>query len=66
MIKWMRGIWTSGKHVTIDDSVIKYMGKAIAYVHYMPAKPIKHIIKVFAICCALSKLFLGFKVYVGQ
>ena len=32
----------------------------------MPAKPIKHGIKMFDICCALSAILLGFKVYVGQ
>ena len=36
---------TAGKHVTIDESMIWYMGRAISYVQYMPAKPIKHGIK---------------------
>ena len=61
-MKGMRGVWTSIKHSTIDDIMIKYMGRAITYVQYMTARPIKHGIKVFAIFCALSTIILGFKV----
>ena len=46
--------------------MIRYMGRAITYVQYMPAKPIKHGIKVFALCCAVSAIILAFKVYVGK
>ena len=66
---FMSGInaaWQAGKYVTIDESMIKYMGRAISYVQYMPAKPIKHGIKVFVCCCALSAVILSFKVYVGK
>ena len=42
------------------------MGIAIPYVQYMPTKLIKHGIKVFAICCAISTILQGFKLYVGQ
>ena len=56
----------AGKHVTIDESMIKYMGRAVFFVQYMPAKPIKHGIKVFVVCCALSAVLLGFKVYVEK
>ena len=66
MMKGMRKSWTAGQHVTIDESMIRYMGRAISYVQYMPAKPIKHGIKVYALCCALSAVILAFKVYVGK
>ena len=49
---FMNGImlaWIAGALVTIDESMIKYMGRAVSYVQYMPAKPIKHGIKVFAL-----------------
>ena len=62
----MRSVWNARKHVTIDEIMIKYMGRAISYFHYMPAKPIKHGIKAFVICCALSTILLAFKVYVGR
>ena len=61
-MKGMRGVLTERKHVTIDESMIKYMGRAITYVKYMPTKPINHVINVFSIYCALSKILLGFKV----
>ena len=66
IMKGMRGVWTSGKHVTIKESMIKYMVRAIIYVQYMPEKPTKYGIKVFYIFCDLSTIILGFKVYVGQ
>lgn len=53
MMKGMRSAWNAGKHVTIDESMIRYMGRAVSYVQYIPAKPIKHGIKVFALCCAI-------------
>ena len=45
MMKGMRGAWIAGQHVTIDESMIKYMGRAVTFIQYMPAKPIKHGIK---------------------
>ena len=65
-MKGMRKAWVAGQHVTIDESMIHYMGRAISYVQYMPTKPIKHGIKFFALCCALSAVILAFKVYVGK
>ena len=66
MMKGLRRVWTPGKHVTIDESMLQYMGRLISYVQYMPAKPIKHGIKVFALCLTLSVVILSFKVYVGK
>jgi len=60
--------WTARKHVTIDKSLILYMGQAITIIYgqYTPIKPIKHGIKVFALCRAFSAVILAFKVYVGK
>jgi len=66
MMKGMQSAWTAGKHVTIDESTIRYMGRAVCYVQYMPAKPIKHGIKVFCLCCAVSAVLLSFDIYVGK
>jgi len=66
MMQRMRRAWTAGKHVTIDESMIKYMGRAISFVQYMPLKPIKHGIKVFCVCCAFTAFLLGFEVYLGK
>lgn len=37
--------WIAGERITIDGSMI------ICFVQYMPCKPIKHDVKVFAVCC---------------
>ena len=42
------------------------MDRAVSYVQYMPTKPIKHGIKVFVLCCAVSVVLLTFEVYVGN
>ena len=47
--KDMRGVWTAVSHVTIENSMIKFMGRAVTYVQYMPIKTIKNVITVFAI-----------------
>ena len=46
--------------------MIKYCVRAVAFVQYMPAKPIKHGIKVFCVCCAVSGIMLAYKVYCGN
>ncbi len=61
----MRSAWIPGERVTIDESIVKYKGRAIAFIQYNPKKPIKHGIKVFAVCCAYTAVLLGFEIYVG-
>ena len=64
--KGLRKVWTAGKDITIDESMIKYCGRAVAFIQYMPAKPIKHGIKVFCVCCAISGIMLAYEVYCGN
>ena len=45
--------------------MIKYMGRAVSFVMYMPLKPIKHGIKVFCLWCSYSAM-LSFVIYVGK
>ena len=66
MMKAQTMQWVPGEHVTIDESMIKYMGKAVDFVQYNPLKPIKHGIKVFALCCSKTAYMLGFEVFVGK
>ncbi|KAL3757005.1 hypothetical protein ACHAWU_003889 [Discostella pseudostelligera] len=66
MMGGMRQTWTAGKYITINESMIRYMGRAISYVQYMPAKPIKHGIKVYAACCGYSGVLLAFRVFTGN
>jgi hypothetical protein len=58
--------WILGKRITIDESMIKYTGRAISFIQYMPAKPIKHGIKVFALCCAITGYLYHFEIYTGK
>ena len=64
--KGIRSAWNAGKRVTIDESMIKYMGRAVPFVQYMPAKPIKHGLKVYCLCCAVSGVMLAYQVYTGK
>jgi hypothetical protein len=57
--KGLRKIWTSGQHIRIDESMIKYCGCAVAFIQYMPVKPIKHGIKVFCVCCTILGIMLA-------
>ena len=66
IVKNMQKCWIAGMKICIDESMIKYMGRAISFVQYMPLKPIKHGIKVFAACCAYTGHVLCFEVYLGK
>jgi len=46
--------------------MIRYISRAVSYVQYMTAKPIKHGIKVSCFWCAVSVVLLSFKSYVGK
>jgi hypothetical protein len=59
-------VWSSGKDIAINESMIKYMVRVIVWVQYMPAKPKKHGIKVFCVCCAVSGIMLAYKVSCGK
>ena len=56
----IRRAWVPGKHITIDDSIISYMGRAVSFVQYMPSKPIERGIKVYALFCASSAVLLAY------
>ena len=59
--------WIAGMEVCIDESMIKYKGRAITWTQYNPHKPIKHGIKVFTLTAAGEFPYvLGFEVYVGM
>ena len=66
MVSGIRKVWNAGQRVTIHESMIKYMGRAVGFVQYMPAKPIEHGIKVFCLCCAYSGVMLAYKIYLGE
>ena len=65
MKQLVRG-WVLGERICVDESMIKYMGKFISFVQYMPAKPIKHGIKVYALCCSFTGYLYAFEIYTGK
>ena len=58
--------WVAGERICIDESMIKYMGRAVYFIQYNPKKPIKHGIKVFVCCCAYTGHILSWEVCFGK
>jgi hypothetical protein len=60
ILKTLGAGWILGKWICVDEStMIKYMGWFVhlwfvSFVQYLPTKPIKHGIKVYALCCAYA------------
>ena len=65
-MKAMRTCWVAGERVTIDESMIRYMGRAVAFVQYMTRKPIKHGIKVLQFAVPTLQFFWDLKYTAGQ
>ena len=53
-----------GKEQTIDEGMIAYKGR-LSFMQYMPAKPIKHGIKVWMRCDSKSAYLQQFNIYLG-
>ena len=58
--------WSLGQTICIDESMVKYKGKFVSFVQYMIAKPIKHGIKIFALCCSETGYLFNFEIYLGK
>lgn len=54
-----------GPYVCVDESMVTYNGRYCGFKQYMPGKPIKHGIKLWALCCSDTKYVLKLEVYVG-
>jgi hypothetical protein len=57
-----RTVWKAGRFLTLDEMMIAFRGRSYLKM-YMPLKPIKRGFKVFAVCCARTKLLVNFEVY---
>lgn len=62
----MQKAYRLGCKICVDESMIKYKGKYVRFVQYMPAKPIKHGIKVFALCCSYTGYLYSYIIYTGK
>ena len=55
--------WTLGQFIVVDEAMIACKSRYCNFVQYMPAKPIKHGIKQFVLCCAYTSYVTQFEVY---
>jgi hypothetical protein len=73
-LRWMidevrnryQAMWSPNQQMTVDEGMIMYKGKYCAVRQYMPKKPIRFGIKVWAAADALSKYLWDFEVYCGK
>ena len=66
ILKTLGAGWILVKRICVNKSMIKYMGRFVSFVQYMPAKPIKHGIKVYALCCSSTGYLYRFEIYTGK
>jgi hypothetical protein len=50
---------------TVDESMIRFKGR-LGFRQYLPAKPIKWGIKVWALCCSTTGYMYRFQIYTGK
>jgi hypothetical protein len=61
-----KSMWCPNQQVTVDESMLTYKGKYCPIRQYMPKKPVRFGIKVWAASDALSKYLWNFEVYCGK
>ncbi len=57
--------WTLGQYIVVDEAMIACKSRYCNFIQYMPAKPIKHGIKEFVLCCAYTSYVMSFEVFTG-
>jgi hypothetical protein len=60
-----RSHYNPSPYVCVDESMIQYNGHFCSFKQFMPAKPITHGIKLWALACSESKFVLRLEVYLG-
>ena len=65
LVARFQDVYTPYKQCTIDESMIKFKGR-LGFRQYMPAKPIKWGIKVWALCEADTGYAYNLQVYTGK
>jgi hypothetical protein len=59
-------MWSPNQQMIVDEGMIMYKGKYCLIRQYMPKKPIRFGLKVWAAADALSKYLWDFEVYCGK
>jgi hypothetical protein len=61
-----RAMWSPNQQLTIDEGMVMYKGKYCPIRQYLPKKPVRFGIKVWAAANALSKYLWDFEIYCGK
>jgi hypothetical protein len=61
-----KAMWSPNQQLTVDESMVMYKGKYCPMRQYMPKKPVRFGIKVWAAADAISKYLWNFEVYCGK
>jgi hypothetical protein len=59
-------MWSPNQQMTVDESMVMYKRKYYPVWQYMPKKPVRFGIKVWAAADAISKYLWNFEVYCGK
>ena len=54
------------KFLFVDECIIPYTGRYYRFRQFLPMKPVHYGIKVWALCCAMSKYIYDMEFYVGK
>jgi hypothetical protein len=73
-LRWMlyevrdrfKAMWMPNQQLTVDESMVMYKGQYCPVRQYMPKKPVRFGIKVWAAADAISKYLWNFEVYCGK
>ena len=60
-----QSVYTPGKNVSVDEAMIPFKGQSTLK-QYMPMKPVKRGIKVWALADAANGFIANFQVYTGK
>lgn len=61
-----KSMWAPNQQVTVDESMVMYKGKYSPIRQYMPNKPVRFGLKVWAAADAISKYVFNFQIYCGK
>jgi hypothetical protein len=61
-----KAMWTPNQQLIVDECMVMYKGQYCPIRQYMPLKPVRFGIKVWAAADALSKYLWNFEIYCGK
>jgi hypothetical protein len=64
--KTQKMYWNVGRVICVDECMVLLKSGLISFIQYMMLKPIKHGLKIFALCCSKSGYLFAFEVYTGK